>query len=214
MAFLGRIFTPQTEYLLAQIKGIQNDMPEQERLAGAAIQESRDELKNANREFMRTLGEYGGSSTDAWNYLARMKEQQRQIEEGISLDVDQRKSDLERMRRQLALEVPIKQAQEIAGTVGDVAQAAAPFTGGAAPFVAAGGALLSGTEPSEAMTAAAQFQKEHPTWGIGGKKPSVAEEFANSYMNRQTTMRPPTPTTGDELEFYRKRWDNSQLGWG
>jgi hypothetical protein len=111
--WLGAIFTPETELLKAQRRAIDTDLADMERLAGAAIQESREEMRKWRRQAMDRLGSWGGSSTDFYNYLSGPEAQAKSEENRISQEVMMAQANAARVRRQLDEIIPIRRAQEI-----------------------------------------------------------------------------------------------------
>jgi hypothetical protein len=112
-SWAGSILTPETELLKAQRRAIDTDLADMERLAGAAIQESREEMRKWRRQAMDRLGSWGGSSTDFYNYLSGPEAQAKSEENRISQEVMMAQANAARVRRQLDEIIPIRRAQEI-----------------------------------------------------------------------------------------------------
>jgi hypothetical protein len=165
MGWLGAIVTPETEMLKAQMRSVDTELADQERLAGSAIQESREEMRKRRRATMNTLGSYGGSSTDFYQMLSGIEAGQKAEEDSISQETMMDQAAAARMKRQLAEVIPIRQAQETWGavkdTVGTVAQVAAPFLGPAGiPVAMAGAALSRSPDPGSAGLGVQELQDQ------------------------------------------------------
>jgi len=161
--WLGSIVTPETEMLRAQMRSVDTELADEERLQGMAIQEGRDETKKALRRLRdQVVGAWGGSSTEAYALLSGVEAAQLADERRISQETMMDQAAAARMKRQLAEIIPIRQAQETWGAVKDVvgtgAQIAAPFLGPAGVPVAMAGAALAGNDPGSAALAVEGFQ--------------------------------------------------------
>ena len=162
MGWLGAIVTPETEMLKAQMRSVDTELADQERLAGSAIQESREEMRKRRRAMMNTLGFYGGSSPDFYQMLSGIEAGQKAEENSISQETMMDQAAAARMKRQLAEVIPIRQAQETFGAVKDVVGTGLEIGGMATgnPLVAGIGAGISGNDPSDAMSSAQGVQDE------------------------------------------------------
>ena len=155
MSMLGSLFTPETELLKARYRALDANTVEEERLAGAATQESREALRGRRREIMKMMGRIGGTSQDINDMLTGVEQEQMAEERGISNDLLAHQSDLKQRRQQIATIIPTREAQEWWQVGKDVASTAAtvaaPFAGPAAPFLAAGGAALRGGDVGDSL---------------------------------------------------------------
>ena len=153
MGFIESIATPETAYLRAQVRGLDTELSDLERLGGQAIQESREEARKRKRELISTLGEYGGSSTDFYKMLGSVDAQAMATEADVSQGVMMEQANVQRMKRQLQQLVPIRAAQEWwqAGKDGAGAglKVAGALTGN--PALAMGGDILSGGDGGSAV---------------------------------------------------------------
>jgi len=115
------LLTPETAYLRAQARGVDTEMADLERLGGAAIQESREDMRRRWAALLNTLGEYGGSSTDFAALLSEVEAEQKAQEGAVSQDVMTQQAQAQRMKRQIAQIVPIRKSQEMFNVAMDVA---------------------------------------------------------------------------------------------
>jgi hypothetical protein len=177
MGVLGSLFTPQTELLRAQMRGIDTNLTDLERLGGSAVQESREDLRRRRRDVMNMMGRMGGTSTDMDNLLTGIETQQQAQENSVSQEVMLQQGQAERMKQQIAQQIGPMQTQEIIGSVKDVvgtaAQVAAPFLGPAGIPVAMAGAALAGNDPGQAATGLEGFQDWRERMKYGA--PAVAD---------------------------------------
>lgn len=161
MSWLGAIVTPETEYLRAQRKAIDTNLADEERLAGSAIQESREDLKKRLRAARDLAGSWGGSSTDMYQLLSGMEAGQRAEENEISQGTAADQAAAARTRREIDLLIPIRQAQETYQAGKDILTSVTEGGGiiGGLPDLAGGAAAAGGNDVGNAMTAAQGSQE-------------------------------------------------------
>ena len=174
----GSLVTPQTELLLASMRGIDSNRADLERVGGMAIQESRNDLARRRQEIIRRMGRYLGSSNDINDMLGSVETQQKGEEDSVSQDLIDRKAAAERMRYQMAQVAPILRNQEYwkAGKdlLGTAAEIGGMFIPGVGPVVSAAGAALKGGDAGDALTGAQGYQEWRDRMRARGRNPSAS----------------------------------------
>jgi len=163
------LVTPETALLQAQAAAIDENLADYERLAGAATQESRNDLRRRRQGVIRMMGRYGGTSNDINEILTGIETQQKGEEDVTSQELIERKGAAGRMKAQIAQIIPIRRTQEIYGAVKDVAgvglQAAGMLTGGVGgAALTAGGAMLGGRDVGESLDARDYMRDDMSDW--------------------------------------------------